>query len=159
MGHVGRTERGGDVETSPDVERVVFRIQRKYLALQLAQEGARPRLQRRVAGSPRIPMGIADEHVGIVMWLEIRHLLEPALTGEAANAYDPTSPGWPPGQASLCDFWAFLAIADRRQRDSHLAEPVGRTVGDLEGAGCDACHTMRDFAMTAGRVRREKAAL
>ncbi len=34
-------------------------------------------------------MGIADEHVGIEMWFEIRHLLEAAFTGEIANAYVP----------------------------------------------------------------------
>jgi hypothetical protein len=55
-------------------------------------------------------MRIADEHVGIEMWFEIRHLLEAALTDEIENAYDPAFSGWP-GQSPLCDFPGFLAIS------------------------------------------------
>jgi hypothetical protein len=92
------------------MERIVFRIQGQYLALQLVQERMRPCLQGRVAGSARIAMRIADEHVGIEMWFEIRHLLEAALTDEIENAYDQAFSGWP-GQSPLCDFPGFLAIS------------------------------------------------
>jgi hypothetical protein len=53
-------------------------------------------------------VGVADEHVGIEMWFQIRHLVEVAFMDEVAN-HTVRHPRWPPGQAQSATSRGFLA--------------------------------------------------